>query len=130
MKYYDHGVPHRESTGTCNKSKARRILQERLGRVARGEAILPRADRMRYEEVSADLRQYYQVTGARNLEEAEDRLKYLDAFFRGRRLATIGPADITTYSARRQNAGAANGTINRELAILGRMLRLSAVTLY
>jgi len=125
MKYYCNGRPHRGSTGTKKESEARRILQERLGRVATGQPILPRVDRIRYEEASADLRAHYQVTGSRNLEEAEDRLTYLDAFFNGRRLAVIGPSDITTYVVQRQATGAANGTINRELAMLVRMLRLA-----
>ena len=37
----------------------------------------------------------------------------------------IQPALVTLYMAQRQAAGAANGTINRELAVLVRMLRLA-----
>jgi integrase len=40
-------------------------------------------------------------------------------------VSTIGPADVTTYVAKRQAEDVANGTINRELAILLRMLRLA-----
>jgi integrase len=78
-----------------------------------------------YEEVAQDLRQHYQTTGARDLTEAEHRLKHLDAFFMGRRIATVGPADITAYVAKRQEEHASNGTINRELAMLNKMLRLA-----
>jgi hypothetical protein len=67
----------------------------------------------------------------------------LDAFFTGYKLATIGPAEITRYVAKRQaqttqmaaardDSGeitarrpTSNGTINRELGVLGRMLRLA-----
>jgi hypothetical protein len=52
-------------------------------------------------------------------------LAHLDAFFAGRRVASIGGADVTAYVAARQAEGIANGTINRELAVLGRMLRLA-----
>jgi integrase len=58
------------------------------------------------------------------LEEAEDRLKHLDAFFAGKRIATIGSVDITAYVAKRQREGASNSTINRDLAVLNRMMRL------
>jgi site-specific recombinase XerD len=54
------------------------------------------------------------------LAEAEDRLKYLDAFFAGKRIATIGSADISTYVAQRHGEGASNSTINRDLAVLKR----------
>ena len=59
------------------------------------------------------------------MEEAEDRLKHLDAFFAGKYIATIGSADITTYVAKRQGEGASNSTINRDLAVLNRMMRLA-----
>lgn len=58
--------------------------------------------------------------------EAGWRLAHLGAFFAGRRLVNLGPQDATAYAAHRQGQGASNATINRELAVLGRMLRLAA----
>jgi integrase len=40
-------------------------------------------------------------------------------------VAAIGPADITAYVAKRQEEGASNGTINRDLATLSRMMWLA-----
>ncbi len=74
--------------------------------------------------VGKDLRTHYRTTGERDLEEAEYRLAHLDAFFTGWRVVNIGPAPITKYVEQRQVAGAANGTINRELATLSRMLHV------
>jgi len=125
MKYYHNGKPIRESTETEKETEARRVLKDREGRVASGQPVLPRADRITYEKAAADLRQHYQLTGSRNLQEANARLKHVDAFFTGARIARIGPADITLYVLHRRKAQAANGTINRELAILNRMLRLA-----
>jgi capsid protein len=79
---------------------------------------LRRADRINYEEIAKDLREHYQTTGSRNLEEAEYRLKHLDSLFAGQRIAAINPARITAYVAKRQEEGAANATINRELETL------------
>ena len=124
-KYYANGAPTRESTGTEHEAEARRFLKAREGQVATGEQVSPRVDRIRYEEAAEDLRAHYQTTGERDLVEAEWRLTHLDAFFRTKRLGSIGPADATRYIAKRQAEGAANGTINRELAVLGRMLRLA-----
>jgi integrase len=125
MKYYVNGRAVRESTGTANETAAKRLLKAREGRVAMGQAVLPRVDRIRYEELARDLRTYYQTTGTRDLQEAEGRLKPLDRFFRGYRAASITAPVITTYAAKRQTAGVSNGTINRELGLLSRMLRLA-----
>jgi len=125
MKYYVNGQPRRESTGADKESEAKRILKEREGRIAAGQPILPRADRIRYQEVAEDLRQHYQTTGSRTTKESETRLKHLDEFFAGRRIATITQADITSYVLKRQSQEASNATVNRELATLRRMLRLA-----
>ena len=128
VKYYVNGRPVRETTGTRRESDARRFLKEREGRIAVGKPILPRADRIRYEEIARDLREHYQATGARNLKEAETRLQHLDRFFESRRVAALSQADATSYVLERQGNGASNATINRELAILTRMLRLAYET--
>jgi hypothetical protein len=60
------------------------------------------------------------------MKEAEKRLRHLDARFSNWRVAAIDPPAVTAYVEQRQHAGAANGTINRELAVLSRMLRLAA----
>ncbi len=124
-KYYVNGAPIRESTGTESETEAKRFLKAREGKAADGHTIIPRVDRIRYEEAAEDLRAHYQATGERDLEEVRPRLAHLAAFFRTKRLAAIGPADLTRYIARRQVEGASNGTINRDLAVLGRMLRLA-----
>src|SRR5262245_4776052 len=106
VKYYVNGRPSYESTGLkcrdekgrkVNETEAGRILNERLGRIATGQPILPRADRVRYPEVAADLREHYKATGERDTEEVEYRLAHLDAFFTPYRLADIGPVTITRY---------------------------------
>ncbi len=125
VKYYVNGRRIRESTGTEKETEARRFLKEREGRVATGQPILPRTDRVRYDEAAQDLRQHYRTTGDRNPEEAEFRLKHLDVFFSGRRLASIGPADMTRYALQRQGEGVSSATINKETATLSRMLRLA-----
>jgi len=58
VKYYVNGRPVRESTGSEKETEARRFLKAREGRVATGQPLLPRMDRIRYEEIAADLRQH------------------------------------------------------------------------
>ena len=125
VQYFVNGRRVRESAETTNRRAAQDFLNGRLGHVVQGKPILPRVDRVRYDELAADLRRHYETTGTRNLTEADKRLEPLKAFFTGCRASGIGTDDVTTYVERRQAAGLANGTINRELAMLGRVLRFA-----
>ena len=107
------------------ESQAQRVLNERIGRVATGQTILPRLDRVTYAEAAKDLREHYTSSGDRDVVEAGYKLTHLDEFFAHYRLAVIGPAETTRYIVKRQQEGAANSSINRELAVLGRMLKLA-----
>jgi integrase len=124
IKYYVNGRPVRESTGTAKEKEAEQFLKRREGAAAEGKPVFHRIDRVRYEELAADLRRYYATTGKRDKVESETRLTHLDRFFARVRVADITPALIARYVEQRQAAPAANGTINRELAVLSRMLRL------
>src|SRR5262245_43936111 len=123
-KYYVNGEVRRESTGATRKSDAERFLRGRLAQVDSGAAILPKADRILYDAIAADLLTYYQTTGRRDVQEARQRLKHLAGFFAGKPVTSITPDQVDRYVQARQQAGAANATINRELATLGKMLRL------
>jgi len=124
-KYYANGRPIRESTGSEKETEASRFLKAKEGRVATGQPVILRADRIRYEQIAADLRKHYKTSGERGLKEAETRLKHLDRFFRQRRVINITPDLVTDYIEIRQAKGRANATINRELEVLIRMLRLA-----
>lgn len=125
VKYYVNGRPVRESTGTERETEARRFLKEREGRVATGQLILPRADRIRYEEVTADLKRHYEATGTRDLKEYARRVKHLDRFFAGRRVGGIGQPVVDAYIVHRHGEGAVGATIRRELSTLTKVLRLA-----
>jgi integrase len=142
-KYYINGRPVYESTGTDKEQEAKRLLAIRKGAVATGAPLPPRLDRIRYDELAQDLRRFYTTTGNRELGEAEDRLAHLDRFFSGRRAIAIGSSLIREYVEKRQGETThlvaerredgtvvrrptSNRTINLELALLKRMLRLAA----
>ncbi len=124
MKFYVNGRPVRESTGTADEEEAARKLRRREDQVVDGQPIVPRANRVRVEELLDDLRAHYQTTGRRKLKEADDRFTPLRAFFTRLRVVALNGAALTEYVQRRQAADVANGTINRELSVLGTALRL------
>src|SRR5438128_11684514 len=75
-KFYVGGRPVYESTHQTKETLAQRVLNARLGKVALGEPVLPRLDRITYDEAATDLRAYYTSSGKRNLDEAEFRLAH------------------------------------------------------
>ncbi len=83
IKYYVNGRAIRESTRTDKETKAKRFLKEREGRAATGQPVIPRIDRVRYDDLAEDLRRHYETSGERDLKEADTRLKPLKAFLPG-----------------------------------------------
>jgi integrase len=132
VQYVVNGRKRRESTGSSRKGEAATFLQTRLGRAAEGRPFPLRIDKIRYDDLAADLRLHYQTTGDRDLQDVEKRLRPLDAMFRGWRVVDLDKAAVTRYVAARQASTTrrgrppANGTINRELSLLGTMFRLAA----
>jgi len=125
IQYFANGRRQRESTGTSKKLEAERVLRAREGRVALGQPVLPRVDRIKYEEIRADLERHYEAHGTRDLAEFRRRAVHLDRLFAGRRVAQIGPADVDAYVVARQAMGMKPGTVRRELSTLVTMLRLA-----
>ncbi len=124
-KYYVNGRAVRESTGVSGDTDsappaAKRFLKTREGAAAAGAPIAPRADRVRVEELLADLENDYRVNGRRSIERLTFSIAHLRPFFGGRRAHHVSPSDVRAYVSQRLDAGASNATINRELAALRR----------
>ena len=68
---------------------------------------------------------HYETTGERDLTEADFCFKRLARFSSGRRVVDIDGALVSRYVKARQGDGRANGTINLEIDVLSRMLKLA-----
>ena len=126
VRYYRNGRRHEESSGSRKKQAAIDLLKIREGDVARGVPISAKIGRLRYEEAAEDFLNDYKTNRRRSLSDVErwDR-RHLRPWFNGRRMANITTVDVRAYVAARQEAEAANATINRELAALKRMFSLA-----
>jgi len=81
--------------------------------------------RIRFQELLEDLIADYTVNRRRSLDVVERRIrKHVGPVFARRRASTISTSDIRRYVANRQEAGASNAEINRELAALKRAFTL------
>jgi integrase len=125
MKYYDHGRPIRESTGTVDRTEAKRKLKEREGLVAQGLHQGPQVERTKYEDLEVDIRQDYAMNERKSARRLNDYLRHLSHSFSKLRASAITTDRIKAYINKRREEGAANGTINRELGCLKRMFRLA-----
>jgi len=137
------GVRQRVSTGTGDKKKAEDFLKIREGKVAEGVHVSPRIDRVTYNEVRDNLLSHYETSGDwKDMEEARRRIAHLTKFFGRDRVVSIATPRVRAYVEKRLNEKVpparetdkakiesrvvAPATVNRELALLRRMLRLGA----
>jgi integrase len=118
-------VLRREASGTDKEQEARRLLKQREGAAVEGRVIDPRADKVTVRELADDLKAEYAANGRRSLDRLGFSLAHLLPDLGGYRAVRLSTAHVTAYTVARQQAGAANATINRELAALKRMFRLA-----
>jgi hypothetical protein len=116
IKYYRAGKPHRESAESEKENDAINLLKLREGEIIQGRFPGLRVNKIKFEELREDLVTDYSVNGKRYLPRLERSLKHLDKFFAGCRIVGITTDRIKVYILQRQEEGAENATINRELA--------------
>lgn len=125
IQYYRDGVLYRESTRTSCKHEAGKILDLRIGSVLGGVHVESAGERVRMAELAEDLLRDYRINERASIGDVETRWRlHLQPFF-----GYLLPSQITgdlldRYVDQRLEKGAANATINRELAALKRMLNL------
>lgn len=126
IKYYRNGKPYRESTKSTKESDAKRLLKKREGEIADGRLPGIYFDRVRFDELAEDLVTDYRIRGLKSGQKVGISISRLKGHFGGVKVPEVNTARIKAYIAQRLDEGAANATINRELAALKRMLNLGA----
>ena len=125
IKYYRNGKPIRESTGSTKDADAKRLLKKREGEISQGKLPGIYFDRVKFDELAEDFLSDYKING-KGVVRAELSIRHLKPEFEGMRVTAITTPKIKSYIERRLAEGAANATINRELAALKRMLNIGA----
>src|SRR5229473_5670917 len=124
ISYGFRGEVYRESSGSPNRTDAVKLLRRRLAEIGKGQLIGPDVERTRFADLERGLVDDYRINARRSAGRLETSLKHLRSFFALYRAVEITTDRITSYVVARQAEGAANATINRELAALKRMLTL------
>ena len=106
IRYYRDGRRHEESARTDNWEKARDLLRQREGDVAKGVAISAKIGRVRFEDAAKDLIADYTINGKRTLTDLDTAPRRSPGpVVRRPAPRGISTADIRAYVADRQKAG-------------------------
>lgn len=127
IQWYVQGKRFTESSKSEDEKVARRLLRKKLAAVEAGELTSGSRDTLLslYEALERD----YTINHRKDLANLQSRwANHLKPAFAEKTVSTIDQASISEYVATRQEQGAANATINRELAIVKRMYKLAVKT--
>lgn len=126
IKYYRNGKPYRESTHSDKKTEAERLLKLREGQIQQGTFTGLSINKVTFDDLCADLVTDYKMNGRRSLRRTMLSIRHLKTYFEGWKIKSITSDQIKTYIVKRQEEGATNASINRELSALKRMMSLGA----
>src|SRR5229473_578892 len=127
VKYYRNGKCFRESSKSQRRSDGKRLLRKREGEITTGVFLGLETERVRFEELTQDLLNEYQTNNRKSLVWLKRRINlHLMPFFGGLRAVDVTTERVRAYMIHRQQEGASNGSVNRELAALKRMFSLAS----
>jgi len=118
------GRIYRRSLGTGNETEAHRRAPRVIADVLKTGPVAPKCIADLFPLVRRD----YELNGHRSLGKLNHNIERLSAKLAGYRIGHFSTADALRYVEDRKREGAANGTINRELAIIRRGFNLAVTT--
>jgi len=127
IAYTFNGVRYRESSGQTDPRKAAKYREERIAECIGLKGPVVRLEKVPFSELLEAVVWDYQVNQKKSLGKVEERIRlHIAPRFGRMRAASVTTDRIIRYIQERQDEGASNGTINRELAIIRRAFRLGA----
>jgi integrase len=123
IAFYHRGREIRQSSESESETQARKLLKKRMGELTGGRFIVDE-EKVTFEQLVVDLKNDYQVNGKRSWASVNYYLPHLRSFFGFDRAIDITPDRVRAYQNLRLGEGAANASVNREVATLARMLSL------
>jgi integrase len=126
IRYYVNGRPITENAQTKNGDVASELLQKRIYEAKQGLVPEPSVIRkLTVTNLYEALEREYQINGRKSLDDLKARWKlHLEPFFGFMRPANVSTDMVNRYIDQRQQEGAENATINRELSLLKRAFHL------
>jgi integrase len=125
-RYYANGRYFKKS-GFETETAARKFLRDVLVSKDRGE-LVPSAGRVTFQDLSDLLVLHYENNKRKSLDRAKRALAHLMETFGSYKATAITTEEIEKYKNARLKDGAANATVNRELAVLKKAFNLAVRT--
>jgi integrase len=125
IQYSHHGRNFRESSHSDREAVARKLLKKRLGEIGLGRFVGPDEEKITFEEMVSTILTDYQMNNRRSIRGIKLSIQHLRSWFGMDRALNISSDRVRKYVIVRQEEGAANSSINYELAVLKRMFRLA-----
>jgi integrase len=133
FSYYSDGEQRIESSRSTKRRDASDMLADRLSGLRRGEVADVR--KLKYENIRALAVAHYRAKGtlrSKTLPDGTEKVRAgtqnfceLDAFFGGMPVYKIGTGRMREFAAHRMQQGISGPTVNRDLALLRKMLNLA-----
>lgn len=124
IRYYHRGQEFRESSRSTRERDAHLFLKARYEKIARRQFVA-REDRVKVTDLLNGLTLDYANNSRRSAATLAYRLAHLRGAFALDRAVDVTSERVERYKASRLAEGAANGTVNRELAALRRAFKLA-----
>jgi integrase len=129
VKREGRSIEMRESAGVT-ESEARKLLKRRhdelsADRIGARRFQGPQQERVTVLQLLAALQRDYELRGLASHVQLRAHLKHIKQFFGNDRALEVTPSRVNIYMERRQQEGAANATINREVEGLQRAFALA-----
>jgi integrase len=126
IQYSVRGVTHRESSGSIRVSDANQLLTKRLADANAGKPVGTVVERTTLGDLTEMIKNEYEINKRASRKRLGHALDHITEFFTAAQKARDFTTDRSVaYTKHRQEQGAANATINRELAALKRMFSLA-----
>lgn len=126
VQYGVRGKNYRESSKSTKKKDAVALLKRRMAEQGAGKFIGPDAERVTFDDLAELITSDYKANGRRSLLRVQQSLAHLRVFFGAEcRALDITTDRVNSYIVARQEAGAANATIQQEIAALRRSFNLA-----
>jgi integrase len=124
IQYYRNGKRIRESTGSTDWKVADQKLRRRLAEISTGTYVGPQTEKILVSELWEPYRRDQEINKRKAKSTKGRWVLHLEPFFGWRRVVSVGTDELDKYVDERMKEGAANATINREMALLRKMFRL------
>ena len=124
MAYYVNGKQIPESTRTTNKRLAQKILNLRLAEIIEGRFQLPKSSPTRFEPFSKEFLD--SIRHPNTKKRYTSSVVNLREFFGNVRLTEFSSDRVEQFKDARLKARVRSATINRDLAVLRRMLKIAS----